>query len=345
MALEASVLDPARIRALVNKEYGIEVQRAERLPLGTANCYRLYTSNQSYFLKEFQSSMQETALLREADLTRRLAERGIRTAQFIRTKSGGPFIVEQGHLICLQEYIEGTAYGYDDFPKELLMEMGALLGRLHTAMAGCTLPSDKIEFTEASLAQTEAKLARLLSVLEAHRTDKNYQKIKQDLHEKSRILQQNRQWMEICRHAACAPSHGDFQGCQLICGDGHIRAVIDFSAACTLPLVWEVMRSYVQTSSFCRRAAKIDADELLQYVAAYLQQAPLSQADLAAMPYVYLWQLSKSAYGYEEYLLSESEDRDGLLAFAFWRTRICQELVRQAPVLSRKLSALAAARD
>lgn len=345
MALEASVLDREKIKRLVKKEYGIEVQEVKRLPLGTANCYRLLAQQQSYFLKEFQSSMQEAALLREADLTSKLAERGICTAQFIKTQRGRPFIKERGHLICLQEYIEGTAYGYDDFPKELLTEMAALLGRLHHAMAGYALPCGKIEFTEESLAKTEAKLARLLSVLEAHRSDKNYQKIKQDLHEKSRILQQNRQWIEMCRLVTCGPSHGDFQGCQLICGGGHIRAVIDFSAACTLPLVWEVMRSYVQTSSFCRHAAKIDADELLRYVAAYLQQAPLSRADLAAMPYVYLWQLSQSAYGYEEYLLSESEDRDGLLAFAFWRTQICQELVQEAPVLSQRLSDLAAVKD
>lgn len=341
MALEASVLSEERIRTLLKEEYGMEVQRAQRLPLGSANCYRIYGQDQSYFLKEFQSSIKAENVCREADLTQHLAAKGIRTAQFLKNRNNEPFVMEQEHVICLQEYMEGTAYGYEDFPNELLPEMGSLLGKLHTAMKGYELPGGKIEFTKDALAKSEAKLDQLLSVLELYQTDRYYQKIKQDLLDKKQILKRNPKRIETCSRAAYGASHGDFLGCQLICRNGHIQAVIDFSAACTLPLVWEVMRSYVQTSSFCRRAAKIDVDGLLGYVAAYIEYAPLSQADLAAMPYVYLWQLSTSAYGYREYLVSDSEERDGLLEFAFWRTQICRELEEKAEMLSERLSALA----
>ena len=61
-----------------------------------------------------------------------------------------------------------------------------------------------------------------------------------------------------------------------------------------------------------------------------MNYAPLTKKDLAAMPYVYLNQLARSKYGYKEYLLTDSEDREGLISFAFWRTRMCREVLEHS---------------
>jgi len=55
------------------------------------------------------------------------------------------------------------------------------------------------------------------------------------------------------------------------------------------------------------------------------------------MPYVYLFQLARSKYGYPQYLNSDSEDRNGLLQFAFWRTQICREVEKKANTISSEL--------
>lgn len=89
----------------------------------------------------------------------------------------------------------------------------------------------------------------------------------------------------------------------------------------------ELMRSFVQTSHNSRNNAKIDLQDLRHYVKAYCEYFPLSDKDLNAMPYVYVFQLLRSTYGYKEYLLSNSEDREGLISFAFWRTKICKEVL------------------
>ncbi|MBQ8718085.1 MAG: hypothetical protein IJY66_02325, partial [Clostridia bacterium] len=65
MALEATILTPQRIRYLLHAHYGMDCTLAERLPLGTANCYRVTVGDQSYFLKEFQSSISEEDVRRE----------------------------------------------------------------------------------------------------------------------------------------------------------------------------------------------------------------------------------------------------------------------------------------
>ena len=63
-------------------------------------------------------------------------------------------------------------------------------------------------------------------------------------------------------------------------------------------------------------------------------------AIMIAMPYVYLFQLARSKYGYPQYLNSDSEDREGLLKFAFWRTKMCREVERNAKAISNELEKL-----
>ena len=59
------------------------------------------------------------------------------------------------------------------------------------------------------------------------------------------------------------------------------------------------------------------------------------------MPYLYLFQLARSKYGYRQYLGGTAEERGSLLQFAFWRTNMCRWLEAHAEGLSRDLSRLA----
>ncbi|MBO5228450.1 MAG: hypothetical protein J6B39_05605, partial [Lachnospiraceae bacterium] len=87
--------------------------------LGSANCYIVSNADNKYFLKEFQSNFESTDLLREAKLVNYLAAQSIPTARFIETVNGRFFFEYANHLICLKEYIDGTTYGYYNFPKEM----------------------------------------------------------------------------------------------------------------------------------------------------------------------------------------------------------------------------------
>ena len=64
----------------------------------------------------------------------------------------------------------------------------------------------------------------------------------------------------------------------------------------------------------------------------------MTERDLAAMPYVYLYQLSRSSYGYKEFLVKKTENKNDLLRFAFWRTAICREIERKAGEISNALT-------
>ena len=140
-------------------------------------------------------------------------------------------------------------------------------------------------------------------------------------------------------------THGDYQGCQLIFEKGEVKAVIDFSSASCLPVTWELMRSFVQSSNYCRTTATVDIKMFCEYVKEYLKFFSLTKTDMIAIPYVYLFQLARSKYGYPQYLKSNSEDKEGLLQFAFWRTKMCREIEAKADMISNELLKLLENKD
>ena len=144
-------------------------------------------------------------------------------------------------------------------------------------------------------------------------------------------------WKEYFRNVTFTPTHGDYTACQLICDKGVIKAVIDFSSAGCIPAVWEIMRSYIQSGGVSRSSSNLDIEDFSGYVKEYMKYAPLTERDLEAMPYIYLFQLAQSSYGYKEYLITKSENKDALLDFAFWRTDVCREIYRKAKDISETI--------
>lgn len=344
MALEKSVLTAESMRQLLEQHYGLRIVRAQRLGLGTANCFRVDNGRRSWFLKEFQTGFSEDDLTREAQLLDALHARGVPVVLLLPTSSGLPFVRFGGHIFCLQPYIEAAAYSYADFPPEMMLPAARMLGTLHRAMQGMALPEDMgAQWLDAFSAEgLAAQYERLLARAEGCTQDANRARLCADLCYKRDLALRCGRYISCFDGITRCATHGDYQGCQLLCADGAIRAVVDFSAARVLPVVWEIMRSFVQSSAECRRSAKIDIAQLCGYVREYMRVAPLTPQDLRAMPYVYLFQLARSKYGFVQYLQSDSEDREDLVRFAFWRTDICRELERCAPAISQALADLQA---
>ena len=340
MALEHSVLDQDIISSLLKEKYDLIVTEVQKTELGSANCYRISNGKNDYFLKEFQSKFLLEDLVREAQLLEHLAEKKIPVAQMIKTKAGEYAFEYEGHIISLQEYVQGHGYGYNDFPKEYLSQTAAMLGKIHTALKKYSLP---VGMEQEWLASYDAMtLCREYDELMAMSDPKEpyYQQLMEDFQYKKELSVRCSDYLKYYDGITYGATHGDYQGCQLICDNDGIKAVIDFSAAQSLPLVWEIMRSYVQSSNDARNEAVIDIQGLYNYVKEYMKYAVLSETDLKAMPYVYLFQLARSKYGYKEYLTTDSEDREGLIRFAFWRTQMCREVEAKAKEIAEKLAEL-----
>ncbi len=342
MALERTVLNDEIVAHILFRNYGVTFVSMEKLNLGSANCFRVYDGNKYYFLKEFQSSFSENAVVQEAKLLEFLSVAGIPTTRFYKTLNNEFVFNYQNHIICMEEYIEGQAYDYDNLPIELLPQVGKMLGRLHQALKNYPLPIDMSDEWLASFSAENmmAQYETLIKIAESKADDKNTNQIIDDLQYKKQLAIRCEEYKKYYNGITYCSTHGDYQGCQLIFENDKIKAVIDFSSASCLPVTWEIMRSFVQSSSYCRTNATVDIKAFCEYVREYQKFSPLTKTDMVAMPYVYLFQLARSKYGYPQYLNSDSEDREGLLQFAFWRTKMCRDVEKNAESISNELKKL-----
>lgn len=339
MALEKSVLTDTIISDLLMKHYGIHFASAQKLELGTANCYRVFDGEKYYFLKEFQSSFSVNEILQEAELLEFLSESDIPTTHFYKTVQNEYVVEYENHLVCLEEYIEGQAYNYDNLPCHLLPQVAKMLGKLHYVLRDYPLPIDMSDewLNSFSSDKVIAEYDALIEIAKNKDNDKHIAQIIEDLEYKKQLAVRCEEYKKYYNEITYCATHGDYQGCQMIFDGEEVKAIIDFSSASTLPVTWEIMRSYIQSSEQCRSNAKIDIDGFCDYVREYMKYSKLTKADIIAMPYVYLFQLARSKYGYPQYLKTDSPDKDKLLQFAFWRTQMCREVEQKADTISNEL--------
>ena len=335
MSLEKSVLDIDKMRDILSREYGLHLIESKSLALGSANCYKVHCKEGDFFFKEYQSDFSKETVAREAGIVEYLSSKDYPVAVFIKTVNDQNCIVYEGHVISIQEYIEGQTY-LNNLPHTILKKSAKYLGIMHSLLKDYPMEVS-MDYEWASGCSSNAisqKFNALLSALDEDKSDPNYDKIREDLIFKKKLMDSIDEWKEYFKDVTYTPTHGDYTACQLICDGDAIKAIIDFSSARCIPAVWEIMRSYIQSGGVSRTGSKLDIEDFSSYVKEYMKYAPLTQRDLEAMPYIYLFQLAQSSYGYKEYLITKSENKEALLDFAFWRTNVCREIYQKAKEIS-----------
>lgn len=339
MPLEKSVLDVEKISAILENEYGLHLVGCERLAAGSANCFKVTCKEGNFFFKEYQSGFTPETVETEAGIVEYLGARDFPVAGFVRTVNGNSCTLYEDRVIGVQDFVEGQTH-QNDLPRPLLLESAKYLGKMHAILKDYPLVAD-MDYDWASESSKDAiarKFNALLTALDKDKSDPHYRKIREDVLFKKELTASINDWKEYFKDVTFTATHGDYSACQLICDEKGIKAVIDFSSAKRLPAVWEIMRSYVQSGGISRSGSEFDIADFSLYVKEYMKYAPLTTRDLKAMPYIYLFQLAQSSYGYKEYLITKTENKEDSLAFAFWRTDICREIYRKAEDISEAIA-------
>lgn len=128
-------------------------------------------------------------MVQEAKLLEYLSVAGIPTTRFYKTLNNEFVFNYQNHIICLEEYVEGQAYDYDDLPLELLPQVGKMLGRLHQALKDYPLPIDMSDkwLSSFSAENMIAQYDALIKIAESKADDKNTNQIIDDLQYKKQL--------------------------------------------------------------------------------------------------------------------------------------------------------------
>lgn len=329
--LENSVLNENIIKELVKENYDIDITNVTRINRGSANIYNL---DDKYILKEFSSNREISSIEKEYDIIKHLDKKGLRVPTYVETKDGKCYIVYNERIIILQVYLEGYAMENNTGDYEKTIESATILGKLSNALED--YPLETIYDDYASKEELEKGIEKLSDLTSKIKEDNPYKdKIISDLNRRIEISKELLDFdFDELKKVTLKLCHGDYSVQQLIYSDDKETAIIDFETVRTMPIDWEIIRSYSYIDKECKDG-KFNLDTFISYVKEVMKYIDLSEYDLKYMPYIYIFQLVSSTFGYKQY--NNDYSKKSLLDFAFFRTNLCNYLYDNLEILSKEL--------
>lgn len=337
--IEESTFSNKEICGEVFKNYNIDVQSIELITNGSANIYKLYSNDNKYILKEFQSKYGEDDVLREINAIQYLKEKSdIPVPTYVKCNSNNLYFKHKGRVVIMQNFIEGKTCKKNSGNFEKLIDSANYLAKIIKNFEGYEV-KNSINVTdwycEGEIVKATKKYNWILEKL--GNTDIDL-KIRDDILFKKRLLIELKQKLESSniQNVTHKVSHGDYSCLQFIYNDKYeVKAILDFIKVKKLPIVWEIVRSYSYIDKEAENG-QINIENLVQYTKEIIKTIQLNEDDLRYLPYVYLIQLARSTYGYEEYFKNK-KNKEELLNFAFYRTNICRNFMENANKISNRL--------
>ncbi len=292
------------------------IQNISRISGGSANLFKIHTDNNIYALKEYQSNVSLESILSEIEVVNILSNTDIPVIPFLKNIEGNQYTIFRERNLQLLPFIQGDIYDNNEIGGEKLINISNMLGKIVFNLK---------EYNKFPVWRTDiennnrlGKKIEKLNILKNELIVENkYPELIEDIDKRIDICGEiNKIKIDFSKYT-WLNSHGDYSVIQLLFKENNISAVLDFARVSKLPIVWEIVRSYTQSSISCKNA-NIDINEFIQYINIFQQYIKLSKYDLENMLILYLNQLAPASYGYKE---KEREDK-GLYRFGRWRTKL-----------------------
>lgn len=333
--LENSVLNEKTIKELLKEKYGLNVLRVEKINRGSANIYNI---DDEYVLKEFSSDRKVSDIEKEYKVIKYLDSQGFRVPKYVETLEGMCYFVYRERIIIVQVFLSGYAMENNTGDYEKTMESATILGKLSKALENYDLKTEYLDFpTKEGLMADKEKLK---SFRETIKQDNPYrERFISDINKKLEIIAKLQECdFDELKKVTLKLCHGDYSVQQLIYNEKLGTAIIDFETIKTMPVVWEIIRSYTYIDKDCKNG-EMNLSTFVDYVKEVMKYIDLTEFDLKFMPYIYIFQLVGSTFGYKQYNLDNS--KTGLLEFALFRTNLCNYLFDNLEAITEALRNLA----
>ena len=327
----ATILNFERIAEIFATRYGIAgVISAIELPgSSTAHVWKVETPTAGYILKEFTPHFSLERVAHEPDLVMHLRRQNLPVAEFFATLAGDYTWLLEERAISVQSMLSGTPGQQCAASKDMLENSVKLLADLQLGMRD--YPDLSENLNAATLARrydTAVRLAKFEHFMDLAQNlpaSERRDRILSDLSWKiSRVEHANQISFDL-NAFTYGNTHGDYNTGNLLLQGSTITGVIDFTNACRMPLVWELLRSYIMSSPECANGV-IDIDSFAQYASWYGEKIPLTPYDLSMAGKLTYFQSVHSSFGYQEFLVNGVENADSVLGYAAWRVQIAQWL-------------------
>lgn len=338
--IEQTTFSNMEIQNELYKRYELKVNDIEIVNKGTANIYKIISDNGNFILKEFQSKYLQDDVLKEINAIEYLKKNSkVPLPTYLRNNNNESYFEHKGRMVVIQNFIEGKIFEKNEGSYEQLLEAASYLGQIIKGFEDYKI-NDCVNITDwYSKKEFDKANKKYDEILEKLDDSEISNKIKVDIIFKKQLLNElsdNSNLKEL-NNITHKVSHGDYSSLQFIYdNENKIKAIIDFIKVKKLPIVWEIARSYSYIDKEARNG-NININNIVEYTKEVSEITDLNEYDFKCLPYVYLIQLARSTFGYNEYFKENVKNKEELLNFAFYRTNICRDLYKKADEISNKL--------
>ena len=312
--IEKTTFSKKELQTELNKKYGINVEKIEKINKGTANIFKIISNNEKFIVKEFQSKYSKENVLKEINSIEYLRKNSqVPLPIYLKNNNNELYFVHKGKMIVVQKFVEGQVFEKNKGNHEQILESARYLGLIIEGFKNYNI-DDNISildwYSNKEFEKANKKYDEILSKLD---NSKISEKIKMDIIFKKELLAKLNKNInaEDIKNITHKVSHGDYSVLQFIYdNEDNIRVILDFIKTKKLPIVWEIARSYSYIDKDAKDG-KIDVDNLVEYTKKVAEFTELNEYDLKYLPYVYLIQLARSTFGYSEYF-KNIENKDDM---------------------------------
>lgn len=326
--------DTSEIKKFLASNWNISaVKSITHIDSGSANLYSIST-HVDYILKEYESDVSKENILKEINVVNHLRKKELPVTTYVETIGGDSVLDIEDRYYTLMHKLKGNVLDnniLDDFD---ILKVSKTLAQINIALEDF----EGLPIWERTLDPNNRlrKLDRLINNLQLGNSVKKDEFLVDLNFKRETYTGLIRREIDM-NQFTFRNSNGDFSLRQLLFNDHNdIIGILDFDRATRLPIVWEILRSYIQSSVHSKHG-DINIDSFVEYVKEYIKYLPLTKYDLENIALLYLLQLTPTTHGYnpENYVLESAKEKT--YKFGKWRTAIVRWLSLNENELTQNL--------
>ena len=305
---------------IIWEQYGLHLYCEQSVSIGAGSDTWFLSCKEGNFVLKFPADSKINHSEAEPELCVFLRDHGIPACDFLKNKKGSYLSQNsEGRIFTVQRRFSGITPEWNGASETILFESAELLGKIHSVLQEYPiLPEGIGAGFFANMTPQRALNSYRYSLNTAIEIGDD--KSAADLEWRIDFLEQFPLWQFDLKKLTLRNTHGDYFISQFICENGHLSAVIDWTTACTHPVIWEIMRSFVYSAECCA-GGKIDARLLNRYIDAYCSYGILNDYDIKNIYKLYFYQIAVCDY-YGQYYASHTKNRNIYLKQAQFATKL-----------------------
>ena len=289
----------------IEKEFNLNVSKYEKISRGSADLYKIYCGNEINIVKVYQPKYKIDDIKREYYIFQHLKQKGFNIPIYKMNKDNEVYGFVDNRIYIIQKFIDGNLLSDNQGNNKLLRDTSINYANIVLALSDLNieLPEYNKKFYDDYEIDKAINNIQILKDKCVEEYIRKQLKDKEDFLKFIKTINKN-ELMNI----TYKNSHGDYTHFQFIYDESYnIKVTLDFITAKKMPLIYELVRSFIYLDPSYKNG-EFDIKGLIRYIAEFNHIINLNEYDLLHLVDVYFIEITKSIFGYKQYIENKRYD-------------------------------------